>query len=125
MKTFRLFGIIMMLVMGMSLTSNSCDGDDEDEPEPTTTESLTGTWIGYAGDERLKYYFDSDKSGYFQEKNNDKEYFTKYKISDGELLIRWEGDDDYDFEGYIKDITKNSFKLRYDIDEEWITLEKQ
>lgn len=116
MKTFRLFGIIMMLVMGMSFAS--C----EDEPENIT---LTGTWIGYDGDERLKIYCDSDGSGYMQEKDNRKEYFTNYMISDGSLYIKWEGDEDYDFEGYIEDITSKSFKYRYDIDDEWVTFYKQ
>lgn len=116
MKTFRLFGIIMMLVMGMSFAS--C----EDEPDK---QSLTGTWIGYDGDERLKIYCDSDGSGYMQEKDNRKEYFTNYMISDGSLYIKWEGDEGYDFEGYIKDITSETLKYRYDIDDEWVTFYKQ
>lgn len=47
MKTFRLFGFIMMLVMG--LTFSSCSEDDENEPEPTTTTQNGGDNNGENG----------------------------------------------------------------------------
>ena len=50
MKNFKLFGIIMMLVMGMSFTSCGEDDENPDEPvEGTSTESinknLAGEWF--------------------------------------------------------------------------------
>lgn len=47
MKNFKLFGIIMMLIMGMSFSS--CKDDDDPESEGTSTESinknLEGEWF--------------------------------------------------------------------------------
>ncbi len=112
MKTFRLFGIIMMLVVGLSFTS--CEDDER---------PLTGEWVGYVGDEVIHMCFYSNGSGYCYENDHDPDYFTDYMVSEGTLLIRWEGDEDYDFEGYIEDITSKSFKVQYD--DEWITLYKR
>lgn len=118
MKTFRLFGIIMMLVMGLSFTS--CEDDER---------PLTGTWKGYFEEDGyedvLVLHFNSDGSGYAGEESDESDHFTDYMVIDGTIMIKWQGDDDYDFEGYIKDITKKTFKYRYDEDEEWITFKKQ
>lgn len=114
MKTFRLFGIIMMLVMGMSFTS--CEDDER---------PLTGTWMAtYENGDVLVIHCNSDGSGYVGDgKYGDQ--FSDYMVVDGTLQIRWEGDDDYDFEGYIRNITKKTIEYRYDDDEEWVTFYKQ
>lgn len=116
MKTFRLFGIIMMLVMGMAFTACS---DDDDDNGGGGRYPLTGTWIGEADGEQVIAVFNGDGSGHIYD-----DLFDDYKIEEGTILIKWEGDDEFDFEGYIE-IGDGQFRTRYDVDEDWITFYKQ
>ncbi len=121
MKTFRLFGIIMMLVMGMAFTACSDDDDDDNGRYP-----LTGTWIGDDGGTERMYQFNSDGSGYTRRTAEGAriDNFSDYKVSDGVLYIKWEGDDEYDEKGHIE-ISGNSFRIRWYDDGDWITFYKQ
>lgn len=58
MKTFRIFGLVMMLVMGMGFTS--CSDDDDDEPSttggaPSDVTDIVGSWKLYEEDEYSFY----------------------------------------------------------------------
>lgn len=122
MKVFRLFGIIMMLVMGMAFTACS---DDDDNNGDGGRYPLTGTWIGEEDGEQFMYVFNGDGSGYGSYVgSNNPDYFTDYKVTDGVLCIRWEGDDDYDEKGHIE-ISGNSFRIRWYDEGDWITFYKQ
>ncbi|MBQ9077196.1 MAG: hypothetical protein IJY31_05070 [Muribaculaceae bacterium] len=125
MKTFRLFGIIMMLVMGMAITS--CSDDDDDDNGGSGRYPLTGTW--HCNNEGFMYQFNADGSGYHNyidhlDDPDYADYFTDYKIENNCLCLKWDGDNDYDNKGTIE-ISGNTFRLNLYNDGEWLTFHKQ
>ena len=120
MKSFKFFGIIMMLVMGMSFAS--CSDDDD---KGGSSQSLIGTWkltkVVWYDDEDGKYYTDDYSDGnpddgldnylvigdrtisYFESLDDDNSYTVSYEAKDDKLLISGQHGDswyiNYKFEG--------------------------
>ena len=121
--------LVATLAMGMTLASCSDDDDDDD------ASSLVGTWMltqdtGY-GTEIVCYSFNADGSGFYFDRDEDEmpdetryDYFRDYNL-DGEVLyILWDEESEYDEDGRIRDITDNTFRYRYDDDEDWVTFHR-
>ncbi len=89
MKQFKLFGLIMLLVMGMSAIS-SCS-DDDDEPQSGT--SIVGCWEHWTDD--LLVFVDFDSDGDFWMEYDSRDFGTSsggwtdgtYSYANGKLKI--------------------------------------
>lgn len=103
---------------GLCLSACSDKDDDEDD-------DLVGYWIESTDDSvKLAYQFNKDGSGTAQYTPNGRiDTFTKYQVKNSHLLLKWEGDDDYDDKGTIK-INGDSFELEL-YNEEWTTFIRQ
>ncbi len=135
MEKFKHFlswhGLVMLVAaVTMSMALASCSDDDDDDAS-----QLVGTWMGSRdtrwGTEITCYSFNSDGTGFHfnRYEHHDPEdtrydYFQDYNL-DGEVLyILWDGDDEYDEDGRIRDITDNTFSYRYEEDEDWVTFHR-
>lgn len=107
----------------------ACDSDDnDDEPSSGVSRPLTGTWVcDYSSTETDIYAFNADGSGSFSTVFAAEVYtdnFIDYKVENGLLWIMWEGDNEFDDEADIRNITDNSFQLRWDNNDPWLTFTK-
>ncbi|MBQ8772975.1 MAG: hypothetical protein IJZ17_00650 [Muribaculaceae bacterium] len=103
-KTIKLFGIIMMLVMGMSFNACSSDDDGDDDGGGGSGQKgdLVGNWyLTFAGGEgQILYTFYSggdykyqewDPNGSLDELDTD---YGTWKYVDGDLILTEDGDED-------------------------------
>lgn len=123
-KFFKLFLPLALVILCLT----GCSKDDDKGGDIS---QMVGTWQGVYDDNILTIHVNSDTSGYVEaidmddEDNGYVDYFTKSYIAEGgELMLMWEDDDEYDFEGYVQNITSKSLQYRYEDDEPWITLNK-
>ena len=127
MKLLKLTALIALLIT--SCTFVSCSDDDKDNP--SQGRCLTGTWEAvYDNSDPFTYIFYSDGSGraYWGSVGNPTgriNILKDYKVGNGRLYICWDGDDEFDDKGEIKDIAANSFLLRWAEDDPWMTFHKK
>lgn len=105
-----------MLLVFMSMTTlTSCKDDDDDDDDSSLTEKLVGTWRAY-DEEEGDYFtitFNKNGSGYCSySADNETDRFDDYKVQDGRLYIKWEGDDYFEEESYIEFKDNNTFIMR-------------
>ncbi len=139
MEMFKHFlswhGLVMLVAaVTMSMALASCSDDDDDDAS-----QLVGTWMGSRdtrwGTETITeiicYSFNVNGTGFHFSRRYEQDpdetrydYFQDYKL-DGEVLyILWDGDDEYDEDGRIRDITDDTLSYRYDDDDDWVTFHR-
>ena len=130
-KFFNLFAIVATCVLMISVFT-SCKDDDYDNDLPGARYPLTGTWQGYDSEynQYEVYKFNSDGSGYFTSYDKGDtpdwfDYFTDYKVSNGMLYLMLEDDVEWHEEAQIRNITSNSFQVRWHYDDPWLTFYKK
>lgn len=128
--------IVAAVAMSASLAACGSDEDDSDEPESASSSAvkaqLVGLWKGNEGESGVWLYhrFNSDGTGFYCALNSsgkNGKNFVDYRVvknsntGNYDLLIMWEGEDEWDNECqiYLK-----SGKLYMDWDG-WEVFEKQ
>lgn len=113
--------LLLFSIATFSLCLSSCSDKDKETDE----DNLVGYWIESTDDStKLAYQFNKDGSGTAQYTPNGRlDKFTKYQVKNSHLLLKWEGDDEYDDKGTIK-INGDAFDLNL-YDDEWMTFTRQ
>lgn len=123
---FTKFFLPMLIVLPLLA---ACGDDDDAEMDNA---ALVGTWKASIDGYVSVMSFNADGTGYTYTvspgesvSNSAYDYFTDYKLhSNGKLMILWEDEDEYEYEGTIRNLTKDSFEARHEGGTPWITFNR-
>ncbi|MCM1336579.1 MAG: hypothetical protein NC187_06085 [Candidatus Amulumruptor caecigallinarius] len=124
-KRFSLSSLLLMLCLMAMPVLTAC-GDDDEPDVPTVpgasaelNAALVGTWVYDHGNHQHVYVFNPDGTGmyYTTDYPEDADMFTSFQVINNVLMILWEGDNEWDDEGILLNITNNTFTICYDPDD--------